>query len=197
MSSTELKQATEPIVRFLKANEIQYHIGGSVSSSAHGIPRTTIDVDLIVDLKLYHVDTMVTELKGAYYIDSKMIENAIEAQASFNLIHLETFIKLDIFIMKQAAYDREVMSRAIDGILTVDDVEPIQVKFSSAEDIILNKLHWFRLGGEQSERQWRDILGVLNVQKESLDLKYMKKWAQEIGVLDLLEQIIADSNDSA
>lgn len=113
MSSTELKRATEPIIRFLGANEIKYHIGGS------------------------------------------------------------------------APYDREVMDRAIDGILTVDDPDPIQVKFSSAEDIILNKLHWFRMGGEQSERQWRDILGVLNVQKKSLDFGYMRKWAREIGVYDL------------
>lgn len=197
MGNTELKRAAESVIQFLQANEINYHIGGSVSSSAHGIPRTTIDIDLVVDLKIHQVGKMVTKLKGAYYIDSGMIENAIQTESSFNLIHLETFIKLDVFILKQTPYDREVMDRAIDGILTVDDADPIHVKFSSAEDIVLNKLSWFRMGGEQSERQWTDILGVLNVQKNSLDIGYMKKWAKVINVLDLLEQAISDLNNEA
>lgn len=193
MSSTELKRAAEPIIRFLVDNEIKYHIGGSISSSTHGIPRTTLDIDLVADLKLHHVDKMLSLFQGEYYIDSEMVKNAIRLQSSFNLIHLETFIKLDIFLMKQSPYDQAVMMRATDGLLTVEDINPIRAKFSSAEDIILNKLLWFRMGGEQSERQWNDVLGVLQVQKESLDHKYMEKWAQELNVFDLLEKILSDS----
>lgn len=169
MNSTDLKRGTEPIIRFFEQQSIRYHIGGSVSSSIHGIPRTTIDIDIVAEVSSHHVDPMVKELSKAYYIDTGMIQNAIQSQSSFNLIHLETFIKIDIFVLKQSPFDLEVMNRAVDGILTMEDDEPIQVKFSSAEDIILNKLHWFRLGGEQSERQWKDVQGILNVQAGSLN----------------------------
>lgn len=197
MSNTDLKRAIEPIVRFFEEQEIDYHIGGSLSSSAHGVPRTTIDVDFVVDLKPIHVGEMVRTFKNDYYIDSAMIEGAIKAESSFNLIHLETFIKLDIFVLKRTTYAQKVMNRATDGILTADDSDRLHVKFSSAEDIILNKLHWFRLGGEQSERQWRDVIGVLNVQRRSLDFEYMQKWAEQIGVIDLLERIIIESEQNS
>ncbi|MFT5196058.1 MAG: hypothetical protein ACI9EW_003181 [Cellvibrionaceae bacterium] len=194
MSNSDLRRASEPIIRFFESHEIRYHIGGSVSSSAHGVPRTTIDVDFVADLKVHHVPKMVDEMQGAYYIDSGMIENAIRSESSFNLIHLETFIKLDVFVLKKSPYDQEVMARSVNGVLSVDDLEPLQVKFSSPEDIVLHKLHWFRLGGEQSERQWRDILGVLNVQHKTLDLSYMRSWARRIKVNDLFEQALSEIN---
>lgn len=190
--NSELRQATEPLIRFFEANQIQYHIGGSVASSAHGIPRTTIDVDLVADIKLHHVEKMVQSLQTIYYIDASMIQSAISNQTSFNLIHLETIIKIDVFILKQDAFDQNVMSRAVKGTLNVGQAEPFQVQFSSPEDIILHKLSWFRMGGEQSERQWKDILGVLKIQRDSLDLEYMQIWAKQIKVDDLLERALAE-----
>lgn len=189
--NSELRQATEPLIRFFEANQIQYHIGGSVASSAHGIPRTTIDVDLVADIKPHHVEKMVQSLQTIYYIDASMIQSAINNQTSFNLIHLETIIKIDIFILKADPFDQNVMSRAVAGTLNVGEAEPLQVQFSSPEDIILHKLSWFRMGGEQSERQWKDILGVLKIQRDSLDFEYMQIWAKQIKVDDLLERALA------
>ena len=194
MSNSDLKQATQPLIQFFEKQGILYHIGGSVASSAHGIPRTTIDVDIVADLKFEHVEEMVKILRHAYYIDQNMIESAIQSQSSFNLIHLETFIKIDIFVLKNVPYDQEVMARSVEGVLSIDDSEPLYVRFSSPEDIVLYKLYWFRLGGEQSERQWKDILGVLNVQQDSLDLAYMLKWAKQINVDDLLNQAVSSSD---
>lgn len=190
--NSELRQATEPLIRFFEANQIQYHIGGSVASSAHGIPRTTIDVDLVADIKPHHVEKMVQSLQTIYYIDASMIQSAINNQTSFNLIHLETIIKIDIFILKADPFDQNVMSRAVAGTLNVGEAEPLQVQFSSPEDIILHKLSWFRMGGEQSERQWKDILGVLKIQRDSLDFEYMQIWAKQIKVDDLLERALAE-----
>lgn len=190
--NSELRQATEPLIRFFEANQIQYHIGGSVASSAHGIPRTTIDVELVADIKPHHVEKMVQSLQTIYYIDASMIQSAINNQTSFNLIHLETIIKIDIFILKADPFDQNVMSRAVAGTLNVGEAEPFQVQFSSPEDIILHKLSWFRMGGEQSERQWKDILGVLKIQRDSLDFEYMQIWAKQIKVDDLLERALAE-----
>ncbi len=190
--NSELRRATEPLIRFFEANHIQYHIGGSVASSAHGIPRTTIDVDLVADIKPHHVEKMVQSLQPVYYIDESMILSAINNQTSFNLIHLETIIKIDVFILKQDAFDQKVMSRAVEGNLNIGETESFQVRFSSPEDIILHKLSWFRMGGEQSERQWKDILGVLKIQRDSLDFEYMQIWAKQIKVNDLLERALAE-----
>lgn len=190
--NSELRQATEPVIRFFEANQIQYHIGGSVASSAHGIPRTTIDVDLVADIKPHHVEPMVQSLQPVYYIDATMIQSAINNQTSFNMIHLETIIKIDIFILKADPFDQNVMRRAVAGTLNVGEAEPFQVQFSSPEDIILHKLSWFRMGGEQSERQWKDILGVLKIQQNSLDFEYMQIWAKQIKVDDLLERALAE-----
>ena len=190
--NSELRRATEPLIRFFEANQIQYHIGGSVASSAHGIPRTTIDVDLVADIKPHHIEQMVQSLQSIYYIDATMIQNAIRNQTSFNLIHLETIIKVDVFILKEDAFDQKVMSRAVEGTLNVSEADPFHVRFSSPEDIVLHKLSWFRMGGEQSERQWKDILGVLKIQRDSLDFEYMHHWAERINVDDLLERALSE-----
>jgi hypothetical protein len=190
--NAEIRIATEPLIRFFEANQIEYHIGGSVASSAHGIPRTTLDVDLVANIGTYHVEQMVQSLQSAYYIDASMIENAIKTESSFNLIHLETIIKIDVFILKKDAFDQQAMRRAVEGTLSMGEAEPFHVRFSSPEDIILHKLSWFRLGGEQSERQWKDILGVLNVQRDFLDYDYMHSWAKRKDVDDLLVQAISE-----
>lgn len=190
--NSEIQQATEPLIRFFETNQIQYHIGGSVASSAHGIPRTTLDVDLVADIKPHQVEQMVETLKAIYYIDAAMMMSAIWNESSFNLIHLATIIKIDIFILKKDAFNQEVMRRAVEGVLNLGHAESFSVRFSSPEDIILHKLSWFRLGGQQSERQWKDILGVLSVQHDSLDFEYMQLWAKQIEVYDLLEQAISE-----
>jgi hypothetical protein len=163
-----------------------------VASSAHGIPRTTLDVDLVANIETHHVEQMVQSLQSTYYIDASMIESAIKTESSFNLIHLETIIKIDVFILKKDAFDQQAMRRAVEGTLSMGEAEPFHVRFSSPEDIILHKLSWFRLGGEQSERQWKDILGVLNVQRDFLDYDYMHSWAKRKDVDDLLVQAISE-----
>jgi hypothetical protein len=184
-----------PIISVVDAFEqlgVNYYIGGSVASSAYGLPRTTIDADIIADLRLEHVRPLVQQLQDAYYIDADMIREAIKHRSEFNVIHFETMLKLDVFIQKTRPFDREVRRRVQQEKLD-ETVSDRLFNLESPEDVILSKLEWYKMGGEVSDRQWNDILGVLKVQGTSLDLAYLKQWAEELDVSTLLERALVDA----
>ena len=192
MKKPDILLASEPVVEVFEKLGILYCIGGSVASSNYGIPRSTMDVDMITDLKKQHVPTLVKMLESSYYIDKDMVMEAIERQSSFNIIHLETMLKIDIFISKNSPYDIETFRRRKKETLD-EEQKNVQFYILSPEDIILNKLVWFRLGGEISDRQWFDVLGILKVQKNALDENYLKQWAEEMKLEELLEKAFQDS----
>ena len=181
-------QVTLKVVDAFNRLEIPYLIGDSLASAVHGIVRATMDADLVADIKPEQVPPLVALLEGEFYTDADMIQDAILHSSSFNLIHLETMFKVDVFILKQRAFDINQMERRISQPL--GDALDEQAYFSTAEDLILAKLEWFRAGGETSDRQWRDILGVLDIQSDRLDFKYLQKWAEELGVQDLLQKAL-------
>jgi len=181
-------QVTLKVVDAFNRLEIPYLIGDSLASAVHGIVRATMDADLVADIKPEQVPPLVALLEGEFYTDADMIQDAILHSSSFNLIHLETMFKVDVFILKQRAFDINQMERRISQPL--GDALDEQAYFSTAEDLILAKLEWFRAGGETSDRQWRDILGVLDIQSDRLDFKYLQKWAKELGVQDLLQKAL-------
>lgn len=193
MNNPDILVATEPVAEAFEKLNIPYCIVGSVVSSAYGIPRSTMDVGMVSDLKPGHVRSLIKMLESSYYIDENMILDAIERRSSFNIIHLETMLKIDIFVAKNTPYDIETLKRRRKDTLDVDQ-KTAEFYLVSPEDIILNKLVWFRLGGGVSERQWNDVLGVLKVQKNSLDANYLKYWAPELKVEDLLEKAFKDSD---
>ena len=185
---TEPLQVTLKVVTAFEQLGIMYLVGGSLATAVHGLVRATLDADLIADIKPGQVELLVEALKNEFYIDAEMILDAIQHTSSFNLIHLETMFKVDVFILKQRPFDLNQMQRRV--LQAVGDEPEDRVYFSTAEDIILAKLEWFRAGGEVSERQWRDILGVLDLQGDRLDFKYLRNWALSLGVNDLLEKAI-------
>jgi hypothetical protein len=188
----------EPIQVILKVIEafnrlnISYLVGGSMASAVQGVVRATIDADLVADIRLEQVQQLSEMLENEFYIDPEMIMNAILYNSSFNLIHLDTMFKVDVFILKRRPFDLNQMRRRV--LQNVGDSPADQVYFSSAEDIILAKLEWFRMGGEVSERQWRDVLGVLGLQSERLDFEYLWKWSVDLGVQDLLHRALKEAN---
>lgn len=189
---------SEPILVTLKVIAafdrlgIPYLIGGSLASAVHGIVRATMDADLVADINSQQVSPLVESLESEFYIDADMILDAIQHNSSFNLIHLETMFKVDVFLLKQRAFDLNQMQRRISQ--SVGDAPEERAFFSTAEDIILAKLEWFRAGGENSERQWRDILGVIDLQSDRLDFEYLQKWAVQLGLQDLLQRAIQASD---
>lgn len=179
------------VVEVFERLYIPYLVGGSMASAVYGVARSTLDADIVADIRQEQVGALVTALGEAFYADDEMIRGAIQNRSSFNLIHLKTMFKVDVFIRKERPFDRIQFKRRIEQVLVAD---PEQKAFmSSAEDIILAKLEWYRSGGEVSDRQWRDILGVLKVQTGRLDLDYLREWAVELKVIDLLQRALKES----
>jgi hypothetical protein len=157
---------------------IRYVVGGSLASSMHGIPRSTQDLDLLV------------ELPDDFFIDRDMALDAVARHGSFNILHLKTMFKVDLFVSGGGPLLVDEMERAEEVDLG-DPPRPVRV--CSAEDVVVLKLDWFNKGGRVSERQWRDLVGVLTVQGSRVDLSYVRQWAGRLGLADLLERALRES----
>ncbi|GIK57054.1 MAG: hypothetical protein HND44_21285 [Chloroflexi bacterium] len=179
------------VIDVLEKLDIPYLIGGSFASTAYGRVRTTQDVDLVAEMQMNQVEPFVKALNSAFYADEQMIQNAIQRRTSFNLIHLETLFKVDIFIPKARPFDREQLKRRVQHV--IDQETARQAYFASAEDTILAKLEWYRLGGEVSEQQWRDIQGILQLRGDQLDLHHLQTWATALRMNDLLERALKEA----
>jgi hypothetical protein len=181
-------EVTLKVTQILEELGIPYLIGGSLASTLYGMVRTTQDSDIITEMKAEHIPPFVAALKDEFYIDDQMIASAIQHNGSFNIIHRETIFKVDIFIPRPRPFLQSQLIRAQKQTFTF--ATEVSANFATPEDTILAKLEWYRLGGESSERQWRDILGVLKTRAAELDLDYLQKWATEIKVHDLLERAL-------
>ena len=168
---------------------VPYLIGGSVASSILGEPRATLNVDIVADLR-FHVQPLVAVMTGEFFIDEMMVREAIERKLSFNVIHLDTMQKVDIFLSDQPLAQSEMQRRQ--QLLITQNPERL-AWLPSSEDIILHKLIWYRLGNRVSDRQWRDVLGVLKVQAERLDFGYLAQWAETLGLVNLMAQALREA----
>jgi hypothetical protein len=188
---------TEPLAVTLKVTDVleslgvSYVIGGSLASAVHGVMRATMDADVVADLRLEHVEQLCQALNDSFYVDEEMIRDAIHRRASFNVIHLDTMFKVDVFVMKLRAFDRSQLARR-QQILVSESPERYAF-VATVEDIILAKLEWYRQGEEMSDRQWRDVMGMLKVQGDRIDRDYLRRMAQSLGVADLLERALEEA----
>lgn len=191
MTDSDLVAALRPVADALDALDVRYYLAGSLASSAHGIARASLDADVVAALEPDHVDPLTNRLGSAYYIPMDRLRSAVAARSSCNLIHLATIFMIDVFVSKGRPFDRQAAERARPQAI---DESPDAPRFpvASPEDTVLAKLEWFRLGGEVSERQWWDIVGVLKV-TEDADRTYLGRWAASLGVADLLERALADA----
>ncbi len=184
-------EVTLQVTTVLEELGVPYVIGGSLASTLHGMIRTTQDSDIITGMRPEHISSFVSSLQKDFFIDEEMIADAIQHNSSFNIIHRATMFKVDIFIPRPRPFQKSQISRAQRHSFALEN--EISANFASAEDTILSKLEWYRMGGETSERQWRDILGILKTRAGELDIEYLKKWAMDLGVTDLLERALNES----
>jgi hypothetical protein len=171
--------------------DISYLIGGSFASSLYGWSRSTNDADLLAAIRLDQVSLLIQKLETEFYVSEQAARRAVQSRRYFNFIHVDTAFKVDVFVAKPGGFTEQQLKRKqLRGI--TPNQEP-QAYFASPEDTVLAKLEWYRRGNEVSDMQWRDVLNVIKVQGERLDLDYMRQWAKELGVADLLEQAISEA----
>ena len=187
----------EPIEVTLKVTNVfeklgvPYLIGGPLASTLHGMVRTTQDSDIITEMRPEHIQPFIAALESEFYIDDEMIAESIQRNSSFNIIHRESMFKVDVFIPHPRPFLQSQLAHAQRQIFDLQS--GLSANFACAEDTILSKLEWYRMGGEVSERQWRDIFGVLKTRVGELDPAYLQRWAKELKVSDLLERALKES----
>lgn len=188
--ASDLTEALRPVVAELDRLGVRYCVGGSIASSMHGAARSTLDVDLAAELDEASALRLTAALSDQYYISESAAREAVRHRSCFNLLHYATAFKIDIFISRGTDFDRQVQDRAMADSLGGPNGLPARIV--SAEDIILIKLEWYRLGDESSERQWNDVTQVAKLQGSRLDRPYLRHWAKELGVADLLDRLFSE-----
>lgn len=175
------------LFRRLEKLGLKYIVGGSFASSLFGIRRSTQDLDIVLDISEFDIDDFVEEFKEDYSLSRPTIEQALDSSepfASFQLIHYEDLFRLDVFVRRTDDYSDSEFSRAIN----VEIVPGCPAKVAAPENIVLRKLQWFNMGGQVSDKQWNDIVGVLEVQSGKLDNAYLDHWSLTLGVSTLLDK---------
>lgn len=173
------------VARALESVNVEYHLGGSLASSIHGEPRATNDIDLVVDLPPDRVDALADALGPDFAVDRESLLAAARSRASCNVFYLPLFTKVDLFVSPRGAFERSEMRRRR-AVPVGSAGETLYVK--SAEDVVLRKLLWFRDGGGRSERQWRDVIQVLRINRGALDERLMMEWADALDIAKLLHK---------
>jgi len=175
----------------LESIGIDYVIGGSIASSIYGKVRFTQDVDMTVEPFEGKADEFFRLVRSDFYISWDAMQQALRQRSSFNVVHLESAFKIDVFIRKDTEFERQLLTRR--KFMKLSERSKKAFSVVSAEDIILLKLRWYQQGGCSSERQWEDILSVLGVQTDRLDFEYLKKWSAILGVSELLEKATSEA----
>ena len=187
-NNDDLLSALQTIQATFDSLQIRYFIGGSVASSFHGAMRSTMDVDIVAELSLEHIPPILAAVANEYYASESAIQSAIQRRSSFNLIHLPTSFKVDVFVGRGRRFDESSFARSTISRLGTTD-NGIDVPIASVEDILLAKLEWYRVGNEVSERQWDDVTRLVKLNRDNLDWSYLESVADEIGVGDLLNRL--------
>jgi hypothetical protein len=164
----------------LAAAKFQFMLTGSFALAYYATPRMTRDLDLVVELRSEDVERLTRAFLVDFFLDPADVRAAIAAERMFNLMHLQSGIKIDFIVRKQSEYRQLEFSRRV--AIQLSGVDTFIV---SREDLILSKLVWS--AESKSEMQRRDIISLLH---PALDRAYLMHWAESLGVLEALEHVL-------
>jgi hypothetical protein len=187
-SAVEIKDSLDVALRVAAALEAigcDYFLGGSVASSLHGEPRATNDIDFVVAMRPQRVEAFAKQLGPDFEVDTDMLRDALVHGSCANIFYLPLVTKIDLFALGASRYDELEFQRRQKVRVRLTG-ETLYVK--APEDTVLRKLMWYRAGGEESAKQWRDIVEVLRISGDKLDHEYLQRWAKELRVEDLLDK---------
>ena len=181
------------VASVFEQQRIPYVLVGSFASSIHGMYRSTADIDIVADLTSEQVIPLLNALQGSFYVDEHAVREAIDRQQSFNAIHFDSVFKVDIFIPKSDEFSKKQIERRELREIAPELEQMIYV--ATAEDTILAKLRWYNAGGQVSNNQWADVVGIIGASATRLDFAYLQEWSERLGLADLLERAFTEAQD--
>jgi hypothetical protein len=170
-------------LRRLNRTDIAYYLTGSMASNYWGIPRSTHDIDFVVQMPLAAVPRIVQEFSVDFYIEEEAVRGALQPPYQFNAIDTRSALKVDFWLTSPKPFDREMFSRRQSVVLFGE-----AAWIATAEDVILHKLVWNRI--TPSSRQLGDAAGIVAVQREALDGEYLNRWARELRLDEELQRLL-------
>lgn len=176
-------------LEILNRLSIPYVIGGSFASGVYGEFRATQDIDIVAQFDEVILDDFITLARNKFYLNENTLVQQIASGESFNMIHEQTVFKIDFFT-KRGEFEETQIKRAIEF---VPEGVNFSVRVLSAEDVILAKLLWYKIGGAQSGYQWKDLLMVQKYQSKKLDIDYLQTWAKKIKVSKFYEKLTKEA----
>lgn len=191
MSDPEELKILRDFTGILDDLDIRYAISGSLASSFYGKVRFTEDADITVEPFESSAKKLFILLRPDYYISEDETYQALKNHTSFNVIHIESCFKINVFVSRDTAFEKQILLRRRAVKLGENIQKPLAIV--SPEDIVLLKLIQFAESGQTSENQWFDILGVLSVQAGRLDNDYLNKWSAELGLNEILKKALTKS----
>jgi len=171
-------------IRRLNRSGIAYLLTGAMASNYWGIPRTTHDLDFVVQLPVESIPKLLHEFGDDFYLDEQAVRAALAPPYQFNAIDKRSAFKIDFWTLRSDRFEMSMFERR----LTVNLLGE-HTWIATAEDVILSKLRWDSL--TPSERQVGDAAGVVAVQSDSLDSAYLRKWADELGLREKLDNLLS------
>jgi hypothetical protein len=171
---------------FLSEIGMPHLVGGSLASSAWGEQRATNDADFLLQIDSQALDVFLNQLPRGFFAEETEVQQAVASHedfASFQTLYEPTAFKLDNFIAN-GEWQREQMHRAKHL-----EIGGASIPFAGPEDTIVAKCRWFDLGNRVSDRQWHDLVRLMEVQRGNLDIRYIERWLDQFGLMDIWAEL--------
>jgi len=170
------------VIDILNNSNIPYMITGALAVSYYGMPRLTHDLDIIIQIDSGDVDKIFILFSSEFYISKVSIEEAIEHRSTFNIIHLKTSIKVDFWMIGQDEYEIKKFSRR-----SKENIFNRAIYLITPEDLLISKLDWYKM--TDVDKHYIDCIGIYKIQKEKLDINYIKTWTARKSTLSIFEEV--------